>query len=85
MALTWMDKIISNTEPRVFSLLLCTVYICVQNSAAVLHFLISAGSLLKSSVSSFLKMLEVCEDMISSTELDLKFLIFPFRDHKHKR
>ena len=54
--------------------------VLVENSVAVLAFLISAGSLLKSSAASFLKALEVRNDAISGAELDLKFLVFSLND-----
>ena len=50
--------------------------VCDENCALDLVFLISAGSLLKSSAASFLKIFEVLVDVaISGAEFDLKFLV----------
>ena len=56
--------------------------VCDENCAVVFAFLISAGSLLKSSAASFLKTFEVFVDVaISGAEFDLKkFLVCSFKE-----
>ena len=60
--------------------------VCDENCALDLVFLISAGSLLKSSAASFLKIFEVLVDVaISGAEFDLKFLVCSFKEMYHLR